>query len=73
MLSIYGCDALEVPVALAEVEGVESGRALEVSVALTEVEGAELGGALEVPVVLRQSRGSGTGRGPCSGGYVWWQ
>ena len=28
MLSIYGCDALEVPVALAEVEGAEPGGAL---------------------------------------------
>ena len=28
LLSIYGCDTLEVPVALAEVEGVELGGAL---------------------------------------------
>ena len=28
MLSIYGCNALEVPIALAEVEGAEPGRAL---------------------------------------------
>ena len=27
MLSIFGCDALEVPVALAEVEGAEQGGA----------------------------------------------
>ena len=38
--------SLEVPVALAEVEGVELGGSLEVPVALTEVEGAEPGGAL---------------------------
>ena len=52
------CDALEVPVALAEVEGAEPGGALEVPVALAEVEGAESGEApvavvvksLEVPV-----------------------
>ena len=25
---------------------------------------------LEVPIALRRSRGSGTGRGPCVGGYV---
>ena len=46
LLSIYGCDALEVPVALVEVEGAEPGGSLEVPVALTEVEGAEPGGAL---------------------------
>ena len=32
LLSIYGCDALEVPVALAEVEGAKLGRALAVLV-----------------------------------------
>ena len=31
-MSIYGCDALEVPVALAEVEGAEPGGALAVVV-----------------------------------------
>ena len=30
MLSIYGCDALEVPVVLTEVEGAETGGALAV-------------------------------------------
>ena len=44
-MSIYGCDALEVPIALTEVEGAELGGSLEVPVALTEVEGAEPGGA----------------------------
>ena len=44
MLSIYGRDTLEVPVALAEVEGVEPGGSLEVPVALAEVKGAEPGG-----------------------------
>ena len=32
MLSIYGCDALEVPTALAEVEGAEPGGTLVVVV-----------------------------------------
>ena len=52
MLSIHGCDNLEVPVALAEVEGAEPGGSLEVPVALAKVEGAGLGGSLEVPVAL---------------------
>ena len=51
MLSIYGCDALEVPIALAEVEGAEPGGALDVPVALTEVEGAEPGGAFAAVVM----------------------
>ena len=46
LLSIYGCNALEVPVALAEVEGAEPGGSLEVLVALIEVEGVELGRVL---------------------------
>ena len=45
LLSIYGCDALEVSVALAEVEGTELCGPLEVPVALAEVEGEEPGGA----------------------------
>ena len=51
LLSIYGCDALEVPVVLTEVEGAETSRSLEVPVALIEVEGAEPGGA-PVKVVM---------------------
>ena len=51
MLRIYGCDTLEVPVALTKVEGVELGGVLEVPVALVEVEGAELGGALAAMVM----------------------
>ena len=54
MLSIYGCDALEVPIALAEVEGAEPCGSLEVPVALIEVEGAEPGGA---PVAVVMSGG----------------
>ena len=46
LLSIYGCDTLEVPIALAKVEGAEPGGVLEVPVALAEVEGAEPGRAL---------------------------
>ena len=45
MLSIYGRDTLEVPVALAEVEGAEPSGSLEVPVVIAEVEGAEPGGA----------------------------
>ena len=45
---MYGCDALEVPVALAEVEGAKLDGSLEVPVVLAEVEGAEQGGALAV-------------------------
>ena len=45
------CDALEVPVALAEVEGAELGGVLEVPVALAKVEGAEPGGALALVVM----------------------
>ena len=45
-MSIYGCDALEVPVALADVEGAEPSRSLEVSAAFAKVEGAEPGKAL---------------------------
>ena len=44
-MSIYVCDALEVPVALAKVEGTELGGSLEVPVVLAEVEGMEPGGA----------------------------
>ena len=51
LLSIYGCDALEVPVALAEVEGADPGGVHEVPVALAEVDGAELGGALAAMVM----------------------
>ena len=50
-MSIHGCDALEVPVVLAEVEGAELGGVLEVPVALAEVEGVELGRALAVVVM----------------------
>ena len=50
-MSIYGCDALEVPVALADVEGAELSWSLEVPVAFAEVEGAELGEALAVVVM----------------------
>ena len=46
--------SLEVPVALAEVEGVDPGRSLEVPVALAEVEGTEPGGA---PVAVVTSGG----------------
>ena len=49
-MTIYGCDALEVPVMLAEVEGAELGGDLEVPVVLAEVEGAEPGGALAAVV-----------------------
>ena len=52
LLSIYGYDALEVPIALIEVEGEEPG------------------GSLEVPIALCRSQESGTGQGPCGGGYV---
>ena len=48
---MYGCDALEVPVALTEVEGAEPGGVLEVPVALAEVEGAEPVGALAAVVM----------------------
>ena len=51
MLSIYGCDALEVPIVLTKVEGAEPSGSLEVPVALAEVKGAGLGGAL-VAVVM---------------------
>ena len=51
LLSIYGCDALEVPIAFAEVEGMEPAGSLEVLVALAEVEGVEPGGA-PVEVVM---------------------
>ena len=61
MLSIYGCDALEVPIALAEVEGAEPGGALDVPVALAEVEGADSGEALEVPVALAEVEGAEPG------------
>ena len=54
LLSIYGCDALEVPVALTEVEQAEPGGSLEVPVALAEVEGVEPSGSLEVPVALAE-------------------
>ena len=54
----HGCDALEVPIVLIEVEGAEPGGVLEVPVVLVEVEGAESGGAL-VAVVMS----SGTCRG----------
>jgi len=53
-LSIYGCDTLEVPVALTEVEGAEPDGSLEVPVVLTEVEGAKPGGA---PVAVVMSGG----------------
>ena len=65
MLSIYGCDALEVPVALTEVEGAEPGGSLEVPVALTEVKGAEPDGVLEIPIALTEVEGAESG-----GGYV---
>ena len=68
LLSIYGCDALEVPVALVEVEGAELGGSLEVLVVLAEVEGAEPGGSLEVPVVFAEVEGTEPG-----GGYIWWR
>ena len=64
-MSIYGCDALEVPIALTEVEGAEPGGSLEVPVVLAEVEGAEPGGSLEVPVVLTEVEGAE------SGGPLW--
>ena len=51
MLSIYGCDALEVPVVFAKVEGVELGGSLEVPVVLVEVKGVEPGEALAVVVM----------------------
>ena len=54
LLSIYGCDALEVSVALAEVEGTELCGPLEVPVALAEVERLEPGGAA-VAVVMSGS------------------
>ena len=54
MLSIYGCDALEVPVALAKVKAIELGGSLGVSVTLAEVEGSEPGGA---PIVVLMSGG----------------
>ena len=66
MLSIYGCDALEVPIALAEVEGAEPGRSLEVPIALTEVEGAEPGRSLELPVVLAEVEGAEPGGAPAA-------
>ena len=50
-MSIYGRDFLEVPIALAEVEGAEPGRSLEVPVALAEVKGAKSGGSLAVVVM----------------------
>ena len=45
-MSIYGCNALEVPIAFAEVDGTELGGSLEVPIALTKVEGMEPGGSL---------------------------
>ena len=48
------CDALEVPVALIEVEGTEPCGSLEVPVALAEVEGAEPG---RTPMVVVLSSG----------------
>ena len=51
-MSIYGCDALEVPIALAEVDGAEAGWSLEGPVALAEVKGAEPGGALATVVMF---------------------
>ena len=53
-MSIYGRDALEVPVALAEVEGTKPGGSLEVPVALAEVERTEPGGA---PIAVVMSGG----------------
>ena len=53
-MSIYGCNALEVPVVLAEVEGAEPGGSLEVPVALAEVEAVEPGRA---PVAVVMSCG----------------
>ena len=50
-MSIYGCDTLEVPVALTEVDGAELGGFLKVPIALAEVKGAEPGGALAVVVM----------------------
>ena len=44
MLSIYGCDTLEVPVALVDVEGTEPSGSLEVPVVLAKVEGTKLSG-----------------------------
>jgi len=64
LLSIYGCDALEVPIALAEVNGVEPSGSLEVPVALAEVKGAEPGGSLEVPIALAEDEGAEAGEAP---------
>ena len=51
---MYGCDALEVPVALTEVKGPELGGSLKVPVALAEVKGTEPGG---VPAAVVMSGG----------------
>ena len=66
VLSIYGCDTLEVPIVFAKVKGAELGGSLEVPVALTEVEGAEPGEALAV-VVMSDGvcRGFSFGVSPC--------
>ena len=62
---MYGCDALEVPVALAEVEGVKLGGSLEVPVALAEVDGVEPGGSLVVVMSGGVCRGFSFGVSRC--------
>ena len=59
-----GATSLEVPIALAEVEGMKLGVSLEVPVALAEVEGTEPGGSLEVPVALAEVEGTEPGGAP---------